>query len=70
MASVIYFKYCNKAFDDIEKTESNMTTIIQENVNGARVVRAFSNESYEFEKMDKANKTFRDKSAKFNTNKH
>ena len=31
-----------------------MTTIIQENVNGARVVRAFANESYEFEKMDKA----------------
>ncbi len=67
IASVIYFKYCNKAFDDIEKTESNMTTIIQENVNGARVVRAFSNESYEFEKMDKANKAFRDKSGRFNT---
>ena len=44
-----------------------MTTIIQENVNGARVVRAFANESYEFEKMDKANKAFRDKSGKFNT---
>lgn len=67
VASVVYFKYCNKAFDDIEKTESNMTTIIQENVNGARVVRAFSNESYEFEKMDKANKAFRDKSGRFNT---
>ncbi len=67
IASVVYFKYCNKAFDDIEKTESNMTTIIQENVNGARVVRAFSNESYEFEKMDKANKAFRDKSGRFNT---
>ena len=67
IASIVYFKYCNKAFEDIEKTESNMTTIIQENVNGARVVRAFSNESDEFEKMDKANKSFRDKSAKFNT---
>ena len=67
IASIIYFKYCNKAFDDIEKTESNMTTVIQENVNGARVVRAFSNEAYEFEKMDKANKAFRDKSGKFNT---
>ena len=67
IASIIYFKYCNKAFDDIEKTESNMTTIIQENVNGARVVRAFSNESFEFDKMDKANKAFRDKSGKFNT---
>ncbi len=66
-ASVVYFKYCNKAFDEIEKTESNMTTIIQENVNGARVVRAFANESYEFEKMDKANKAFKDKSGKFNT---
>ena len=27
-----------------------MTTIIQENVNSSRVVRAFANEKYEFEK--------------------
>ena len=67
IASILYFKYCNKAFEKIEEAESEMTTIIQENVNSARVVRAFANESYEFEKMDKANQTYTNKNSKFNT---
>ena len=50
VSSTIYFRYCNKEFDRIEKLESKMTTIIQENVNSSRVVRAFANEKYEFEK--------------------
>ena len=67
VSSIVYFRYCNKKFDEIEKVESNMTTVIQENVNGARVVRAFSNERYEFDKMDKANLEYTLKSSKFNT---
>ncbi len=67
VSSIIYFRYCNKAFQKIEKSESKMTTIIQENVNSARVVRAFSNEKFEFDKMDKANKDYTKKNGKFNT---
>lgn len=67
LSSVIYFRYCNKQFDLIEKSESKMTTIIQENVNGARVVRAFANEKYEFEKMDKASIDYSKRNKKFNT---
>ena len=67
ISSIVYFRYCNKKFDEIEKVESDMTTIIQENVNSARVVRAFSNEKYEFDKMDKANKAFTEKNMRFNT---
>ena len=67
VSSVLYFRYCNKQFDLIEKAESNMTTVIQENVNAARVVRAFANEKYEFEKMDKSNSEFTERSMKFNT---
>ena len=67
LSSVLYFKYCNTAFEKIEESESKMTTIIQENVNSARVVRAFSNEKYEFEKMDKANQEYTKKNGKFNT---
>lgn len=67
LSSVIYFRYCNKQFDLIEKSESKMTTIIQENVNGARVVRAFANEKYEFEKMDKASIDYSNRNKKFNT---
>ncbi|MDE7161710.1 MAG: ABC transporter ATP-binding protein/permease, partial [Anaeroplasmataceae bacterium] len=66
-SSILYFKYCNKAFQKIEESESRMTTIIQENVNSARVVRAFANERYEFEKMDEANKEYTKKNGKFNT---
>lgn len=66
ISSIIFFRYCHKAFDRIEKKESRMTTIIQENVNAARVVRAFSNEKYEFEKMDEAAKEYKEATLKFN----
>ncbi|MDE7213620.1 MAG: ABC transporter ATP-binding protein/permease [Anaeroplasmataceae bacterium] len=67
ISSIIYFRYCNKAFQRIEESESRMTTIIQENVNSARVVRAFANEEFEFEKMDEANKVYTKKNGKLNT---
>lgn len=67
ISSIIYFKYCNKQFERIENAESKMTTIIQENVNSARVVRAFANEKYEFEKMDKASYDYSFKQRKFLT---
>ena len=67
ISSIIYFRYCNKAFQRIEESESKMTTIIQENVNSARVVRAFANEEFEFEKMDEANKVYTKKNGKLNT---
>ncbi len=67
VSSTIYFRYCNKEFDRIEKLESKMTTIIQENVNSARVVRAFANEKYEFEKMDDANRAYAKRNGKINT---
>ena len=67
VSSIIYFRYCNTAFQKIEESESRMTTIIQENVNSARVVRAFANEEYEFEKMDEANRAYTKKNGKLNT---
>lgn len=67
ISSIIYFRYCNKKFKEIEEAESKMTTIIQENVNNARVVRAFSNEDYEFKKMDAASKDYSSKNQKFNS---
>ncbi len=66
ISSIIYFRYCNKQFSKIDKAESKMTTAIQENVNAARVVRAFSNEKYEFDKMDVLANSYRDENVKFN----
>ncbi|MDO9629687.1 MAG: ABC transporter ATP-binding protein [Acholeplasmataceae bacterium] len=54
-ASIIYFVKIEKIFEDIEKTESKMMTVVQENLSGARVVRAFANEVYEIEKMEEKN---------------
>ena len=67
ISSIIYFRYCNKQFDLIEQAESDMTTVIQENVNGSRVVRAFANEKYEFEKMDAASTNYTKRNSKFLT---
>lgn len=63
--SILYYRYCNKKFDEIENAESDMTSVIQENVNSARVVRAFANEKHEIEKMDEQAVKFRDKCIKF-----
>lgn len=60
IASVIYFKYVSKKFDEIEKVEANMITCIEENVNGARVVKAFANELEEIEKFDKKNTVYKE----------
>lgn len=58
IASTIYFIKIEKIFDEIEKTESNMMTVVQENLSGSRVVRAFANEAYEVEKMEVKNKDY------------
>lgn len=55
IASTIYFIKIDKIFKSIEERESEMMTVIQENLSGARVVRAFANEAYEIEKMEDKN---------------
>ncbi|PKK99318.1 MAG: ABC transporter ATP-binding protein [Tenericutes bacterium HGW-Tenericutes-2] len=65
-ASIIYFVKIEKIFEDIEKTESKMMTVVQENLSGARVVRAFANEVYEIEKMEVKNKEYADSLKKAN----
>lgn len=60
ISSTIYFVKIEKIFDDIEKTESKMMTVVQENLSGARVVRAFANEAYEIKKMETKNSEYRD----------
>ncbi len=58
-SSIIYFVKIDKIFMNIEKTESNMMTVVQENLSGSRVVRAFANEAFEIEKMEKKNSEYR-----------
>lgn len=58
--AVIYFRKVESMFRDIEDNESKMTTHVQENVSGARVVKAFANEKYEVEKFDGLSRKFTD----------
>ncbi|MBN2696349.1 MAG: ABC transporter ATP-binding protein [Bacilli bacterium] len=58
--AIIYFGKVEKLFQKIEANEAKMTTHVQENVSGARVVKAFANEAYEVEKFKNLNRKFTD----------
>ena len=56
--AVFYFRRVEKQFTKIEEDEAKMTTHVQENVTGARVVKAFANERFEIDKFEHLNRTF------------
>lgn len=58
--AIIYFRKVEKMFQTIEQNEATMTTHVQENVSGARVVKAFANERFEIEKFRNLNRKFTD----------
>lgn len=66
ISSIVYFKYVKKKFEEIEIVEANMTTVLQENVNGVRVVKAFHREQYEIDRFNKQNEKFTRDSEKLN----
>lgn len=58
--SFIFFTKVKKAFEASDEAEARMTTTLQENLTGIRVVKAFSRQSYEVEKFDEKNLEYRD----------
>lgn len=60
-SSYIFFSKSKKIFLECDIAEANLTTIIQENLNGVRVVKAFNKENDEIEKFSKANDNYRKK---------
>lgn len=64
--AIRFFQKVEKEFTEIEENEAKMTTHVQENVSGARVVKAFANEKYEIEKFDGLNRKFSDSDLKLN----
>jgi ATP-binding cassette subfamily B protein len=65
-ASIIYFRYVKRKFEQIEGVEAKMTTALQENVNGVRVVKAFANENFEIDKFRRQNRDYSKESQKLN----
>ena len=53
--SIIFFKRLSKAYEAYQEQGAVLTTDLQENLSGVRVVKAFARQEYEIEKFDKAN---------------
>lgn len=57
-------KKIGKVYDDLSEENAALTTVVQENLTGVRVVKAFAREDYEIEKFKKHNKNYYDLSMK------
>jgi len=58
--AIVFFTKVKKAFKNSDEAEGRMSTVLQENLTGVRVVRAFARQTFELEKFDKKNSEFRD----------
>ncbi len=58
--SLIYFRKVRHAFRHVDEAEGRMTTTVQENLTGIRVVRAFARQDFEREKFEQGNRAHRD----------
>lgn len=59
--SYFFYAEVKKTFKDADEADGYMSTTLQENLTGVRVVRAFARQSYEIEKFDKKSIDFREK---------
>ena len=55
LTSVLYFNRISKLANEQEQAEGRLFTVIQENLTGTRVVRAFGRQVFELEKFDMKN---------------
>lgn len=58
--SLVFYRKVRGVFDRVEKAESKMHSVIQENVTGVRVVRAFAAQNYEIDKFEVKNRGYTD----------
>ncbi len=59
--SIYFFNRINQVFKDVDEHEGKLSTIIQENLSGVRVVRAFGRQSYELERFNLNNDLYSEK---------
>lgn len=57
--AIIFFNKVKKDFEAADKSEAKLSTTLQENLTGIRVVKAFARESFELEKFDIKNDDYR-----------
>ncbi|MFW5776934.1 MAG: ABC transporter ATP-binding protein [Spirochaetota bacterium] len=57
--SAAFFKKVQAAFKKVDESEGRLSTVLQENLTGVRVVRAFARQKYEEDKFAERNTEFR-----------
>ena len=57
--SYVFFTKVQKTFKKSDEAEGKLTTVLQENLSGVRVVRAFGREKYEIDKFEEANSNYK-----------
>jgi len=55
LTSIWFFKRVTKAYEAYQEQEATLSTTLQENLTGVRVVKAFARQSYERDKFEKDN---------------
>lgn len=58
--ALIFFTRVKVMFQAVDEAEAEMTTVLQENLTGIRVVRAFARQAYEIDKFAARSTDFRD----------
>lgn len=58
---ILFFRFIAKLFKAADEAEGKLTAVLQENLSGIRVVQAFAQEDFEYERFDRENQNFRDK---------
>lgn len=54
--SIFFFKKVGDAYEKFQLQDEKVSTALQENLSGVRVVKAFARQNYEIERFDKENK--------------
>lgn len=57
----VFFVKVKHVFGESDESEGRMSAMLQENIRGIRVVRAFARRDYEIAKFDEKNRDYRDK---------
>ncbi len=53
--SIFFFRRVSKAYEKYQEQEATLSTVLQENLTGVRVVKAFARQEYERNKFEKEN---------------
>jgi len=56
LTSAFFFKRVSKAYEDFQEQDAVLTTTLQENLTGVRVVKAFARQQYEIQKFERENR--------------